>query len=214
MIREQTLSLPDALNVAIEVAEALDYAPSGHRPPRHQAGEHSSRRQSRDHLRLRDRARARARRRRRAADGDGHVGRYAGLHEPRAGGGRAGRGWSGRHVRVGLRALRDGRRLAALHRKNGRRGDRRTHGDAGAVGANPPVDRSAKLDEVLNRSMAKAARRALRHRGGVRPGVSRSATRRPVIANAGSAPTRLRCRSSYKRRPAARRGISSRALSS
>ncbi len=82
--REQQLPIHDALQITREVAEALALRPqAGHRPSRHQAGEHPAPGRARAGGRLRHRSRGQPGGRR-EADPDRHGRGHAALHEPGA----------------------------------------------------------------------------------------------------------------------------------
>ena len=108
-----------ACGIAREVADALDYAHRARRrPPRHQAREHPARRAATRGWPTSASPRALARRPAAASGspGPGVAVGHAGLHEPRAGGRRRAARRPQRHLLAGLRALRDARRRAAVHR--------------------------------------------------------------------------------------------------
>ena len=113
--RESQLSISDAVRIATEVADALEYAHKRRNPSRHQAREHPPARRPPTRRRFRDRARAPAGRRR-ADDEDRHVARHAAVHGSRAGDGRQDSGSSRRHLCTWRRDIRDDRRGATVHR--------------------------------------------------------------------------------------------------
>ena len=113
--RDKQLPVEEALRIAKGVGSALHYAPRAwNRPPGHQAGQHPHPRRRARGGRLRHRHRHQ-RGRWGTPDRDGHERGHPPLHEPRAGQRRPGRQRTLRHLRPGLRALRDARRAAPTH---------------------------------------------------------------------------------------------------
>ena len=104
--------------------------------------------------------------RRRPDDRDRHVARHAALHEPRAGDGRARDRRPHRRLRARLRAVRDARRRAAVHRPD-RAGDhgqgddarspRRSSARAGAVPRSSRTPSSTALEKLPADRFASAA---------------------------------------------------------
>ena len=107
-------------------------------------------------------------------DRDRHVARHAALHVARAGDGRAGDHRAERHLRAGLRALRDADRRAAVRGRHGA-GDR----GAGADRVAPLAQAAAEEHPAAGRGggahrAGEAAGGSLRERQGVRRGAGRS----------------------------------------
>ena len=178
------LPLEDAVQIAREVADALEYA--------HQHGViHRDIKPENILLstrpcagrRLRDRPRA-VGERRQQADPDGHRGRHAGLHEPRAGGGGPRSRRPDRRVLAGLRAVRDARRRAAVHGADGA-------GGAHARGSPRRRARSATCGRPCPRGSSAPWRRRWRSRPPIGSPARESSARRCARGSrAGPPPTR------------------------
>ena len=169
-MRERQLPLADAVRLTREAALALDFA---HR----QGVVHRDIKP--ENILLVDGqalvadfgiARALERRRRAAAHRDRHVGRHAGLHEPRAGGRRQGARRPDRHLQPRHGAVRDAGGRAAVRGADGAGDDRAApHRDAAAAAAGAR-DGAGRGGAGGGAGAGQGAGRPVRHGGGVRAG--------------------------------------------
>ena len=133
--------------------------------------------------------------------------RDAGLHEPRAGGGRQDARRPDRHLLAGVGALRDAGRRAAVHRRRRRRRSiaKRLTEPAPSVRAVRPT-RAGARGRGDPEGAGAGAGGPVRHRGAVRPGAAR---RRPSVTTAATTAAGRRSPRRARRHDARRRAAPS-----